>query len=142
MPRVKNVIFARDKQTRNAIIVDPINVYLFLVRPLGHWAKDYQKKPNKCNGFRNVIVERMLEPSSIMILREIITSTRIYDWSTKLDDSIVQQIEIEMGWVKRKVNRISDRTCYFSFREILVGSGNEFPDLQLTEIILNRSIYM
>lgn len=35
------------------------------------------------------------------------------------------------GLIKRKVNRISDRSCYFSFREISVGSGNEFPDLQL-----------
>lgn len=70
-------------------------------------------------------------------------STRIYDRSSKLDDSsIVRTNRNRDGLIKRKVNRISDRSCYFSFREISVGSGNEFPDLQLTEIILNRSIYM
>lgn len=137
MSWVKNVIFARDKQIRNAIIVDPINVvYLFLVRPLGHWAKDYRKKPNKCNGFRNVIVGRRIARaiehtfSSIIscLSREIIKiiDTNFYRTltikSSKLDDSVDQSNKSKSrdGLIKREVNRISDRTCYFSFRRDMV----------------------
>lgn len=142
MSRVKNVIFARDKQTRNAIIVDPINVHLFLVRPLGHWAKDYRKKPNKCNGFRNVIVgryARTIVNNDFTWNYHVDTNLRLVYKVGRFDRSTNRNRDV---LIKRKVNRISDRSCYFSFREILVGSGNEFPDLQLTEIILNRSIYM
>lgn len=133
MSWVKNVIFARDKQIRNAIIVDPINVvYLFLVCPLGHWAKDYRKKPNKCNGFRNVIVGRRIARaiehtfSSIIscLSREIIKiiDTNLTIKSSKLDDSVDQSNKSKSrdGLIKREVNRISDRTCYFSFRRDMV----------------------
>lgn len=133
MSWVKNVIFARDKQIRNAIIVDPINVvYLFLVCPLGHWAKDYRKKPNKCNGFRNVIAGRRIARaiehtfSSIIscLSREIIKiiDTNLTIKSSKLDDSVDQSNKSKSrdGLIKREVNRISDRTCYFSFRRDMV----------------------